>query len=151
MQFYIIHDDPETNTNLLPDYAITKVNVREGWQILSDIGHLFGVTWEGQNKPYSIWHAETRRFWKGVDSFIDFLDHYNACLNKYYELKGKTTTYHDKFNLFFKSESLAKIRVAIVNSLIRTDHDQMIFKLITQKREHLSKSEYDKLCGWLYA
>jgi hypothetical protein len=30
MQFYIIHTNPQRNADLLPDYCLKRVNVREG-------------------------------------------------------------------------------------------------------------------------
>lgn len=82
MQFYILHEDPERNIEILPEYALKKVNVREGWQILSDIGHIHGVTWEGQNKLYSASHVLTRSFCQNLTEFYRFTRHYSACVNK---------------------------------------------------------------------
>lgn len=31
MQFFKIHTDPKINANMLPEYAVTKVNCREGY------------------------------------------------------------------------------------------------------------------------
>jgi hypothetical protein len=83
MQFYIVHPDPATSARMLPDYALKQVNLREGWQILSDIGHIHGVTWEGQCKLYSASHALTRLFCSSPEKFIEFVKHYEACLQEY--------------------------------------------------------------------
>ncbi|MDC7221558.1 MAG: hypothetical protein PQJ59_16610 [Spirochaetales bacterium] len=99
MQFFIIHEDPKTNAAMLPDYALKQVNIREGWQILSDIGHNLGITWECQNKAYSIWHAETRRFMVNRISFYKFIFHYSACLNEYEKRFKKTTVFHLRFDM----------------------------------------------------
>ena len=135
MQFFVIHPDPVTNANMLPEYAITKVNCREGIQVLSDIGHNLGVTWEGQNKAYSIWHAETRRFMVNRESFELFVQHLLQCLLKYKEIKGKHCAYHDKFLIAKVSE----IACALPQS--RSHEDFMLDYLVRGKASKMS--EYD--------
>lgn len=49
MQLYKIHDSPVENARLIGVYA-NKVNVAEGLQQISDIGHCLGIHWEGQYK-----------------------------------------------------------------------------------------------------
>ena len=83
MQFYVIHENPKRNAELLPDYAIKNVNVREGWQILSDIGHAVGVTWEGQNKCYNINHPATRRWYRDKKTFTDFIFYYEFAVRRF--------------------------------------------------------------------
>jgi hypothetical protein len=140
MQFFIIHPDPETNAKMLPDYAIKKVNVREGWQILSDIGHNLGITWEGQNKPYSIWHAETRRFMVNREAFELFLNHYRFCLNEYTERFGNDTIFHDKY-----FTTLPVLTLCLKIPSHRTHEQFMLDYLIRSKKEKMSKLDYNKL------
>jgi hypothetical protein len=87
MQFYIINKDPATSAKMLPTYAL-KVNMREGWQILSDIGHRFGVSFENQNKAYNPVHPWTRQF-SHEQSFRNFVRHLEACCKEYYNRTGK--------------------------------------------------------------
>ena len=108
MQFYIIDPDPATNARNLPAYAL-RVNIREGWQILSDIGHRFGVKWAGQNKAYNPLHPLTRSFSNG-DAFLPFCRHYRACLEAYLTRGlGKRTVWHDAEQTFLASELLAEL------------------------------------------
>jgi hypothetical protein len=93
MQFYIIDDDPIVNATLLPQYA-RKVNIREGWQILSDVGHTVGVSFTGQTAKYSLSHPAVRRFTKDKASFTRLILHYQACL---VEEKEYSRTWMDKF------------------------------------------------------
>ena len=82
MQFYIIDPSPDTNADILPAYALKRVNLREGWQIISDIGHRFGFEWDGQTKEYNPHHPLTRSFsYRG--SFTWLFLHYIACLDAY--------------------------------------------------------------------
>jgi len=83
MQFYIIDSNPRENARRLPRYALKEVNIREGWQILSDIGHIHGVTWEGQNRLYSASHALTRQFCQSVDRFKEFVVYLDWCIDEY--------------------------------------------------------------------
>lgn len=82
MQFYMIAEDGAASAALLPD-AMIRVNVREGWQILSDIGHYFGVRWDHQNKPYNVNHPTTMRLRESFESFALFQSHYLAALNEW--------------------------------------------------------------------
>lgn len=49
MQLYRIHENPAENASLIGVYA-NKINVAEGLQQISDIGHCLGITWPGQYK-----------------------------------------------------------------------------------------------------
>lgn len=95
MQFYIIHSDPTKSAQALPTYAL-KVNIREGWQILSDIGHRFGVHWPNQCKAYNPAHPWTRQF-SHRDGFRKFINHLRACCAEYYNRTGKQTCWQDWF------------------------------------------------------
>lgn len=141
MQFYIVHEDPYESAKLLPDYALKKVNLREGWQILSDIGHLFGVTWEGQNKCYSSYHAKTRTFWISPDRLKYFIHHYMVYLKEYEVRFNKKTTYHDKF-VEFLWYSFIELKSKLKPM---TETEQDIFYLLNAKRKYISDSEYEKL------
>jgi hypothetical protein len=143
VQFFIIHPDFKRNAELLPDYAIIKVNVREGWQIISDIGHNLGVTWEGQNKAYSIWHAETRRFMVNRKSFQDFINHYRECLKEYTNRTGKETVFHKKFNNDSFVSAVGKIYVLLPEN--RTHEEFMASYLLRGKTNKLTQKEIDRI------
>jgi hypothetical protein len=87
MQFYILLEDAQDSAQLMPD-KLLRVNVREGWQILSDIGHHFGVTFPGQTKPYNPNHPTTMRHRECGAAFAMFRRHYVACLEKYHNRFG---------------------------------------------------------------
>lgn len=133
MQFYIIHKDPETNAKLLPEYALKRVNIREGWSIVSDIGHRFGVTWDGQNKLYNAHHPLTRSF-AHLYAFGKFCLHYEACLAAYIERGiGGRTVWHDAFEA-------APLR-AIAGELPADAFGEVRHYLLTAKRDKLTDGE----------
>lgn len=105
MQFYIIHSVPKQNIKILPEYA-KKVNVREGWQILSDIGHMHAVTWPGQNKLYSTSHVLTRSFCQNREAFKNFLSHYKACI---FGFKNSWWKKYWEFSVYGESKLLLRI------------------------------------------
>lgn len=142
MQFYIIHHDPETNARLLPDYAIKQVNVREGWQILSDIGHNLGIEFPGQNKAYSIWHAETRRFMKDHVTFGHFVACYRDCLSEYTNRFRRRTIFHDRYDQFIGDPYLS-ISMALPTE--RTHEQFMASYLLRGKRDKLTVEEIARL------
>ena len=144
MQFYIINPDPDKNAALLPDYAIKSVNVREGYQILSDCGHAVFVNWSSQNKEYNRFHPNTWRHWKNKDSFYSFLAHYMACLSEYEKRFGENktyTTYKAKFDSFL-CEAFCLFHGAIYNF---TDEQHMALYMLRQKDKHLTQDEKDIL------
>ena len=134
MQFYIIHPDPETNVKLLPAYALKKVNVREGWQILSDIGHIHGVKWEEQNKLYSASHVLTRSFCQNQSELKRFLAHYDACVTA---VGGSFKKKHDLFNIPLILDALFS-----VVPVERTREEFTIDYLLESKSQHLTEQEY---------
>lgn len=92
---------------MLPTYAL-KVNMREGWQILSDIGHRFGVTFENQNKAYNPAHPWTRTF-SHKKAFCDFVFNFDACCEEYYNRTGKCPCWCEwvaEFRAIGKSDEL---------------------------------------------
>lgn len=136
MQFYIIHKDPETNAKLLPDYALKRVNIREGWQILSDIGHRFGVTWDCQNKHYNMYHPLTRSF-STRSQFLSFKNYYHACLKEYEKRYGKPTIWH----VNYYNVPWGKIH----DALSMTTEQEVINYLTTSKAKHLTEAEIKRL------
>lgn len=70
MQFYRLHKQPEISAKMLPDYALKLVNIREGWQILSDCGHALYLSWETQNNEYNRYHLIHGNFGKIRNLFI---------------------------------------------------------------------------------
>ena len=97
MQFYMICEDPEKSAQLLPDSVIKNVNLREGWQILSDIGHKFGVTWEGQEPETNVTHPVTMQHYVNREAFVLFMQHYFKNLQEYTSRFNKTTVWHERF------------------------------------------------------
>jgi len=141
MQFYIIHNDPKINASLLPDYALKKVNLREGWQILSDIGHKFNVTWEGQYAKYNPYHVLTKSFWMNKEAFDKFIFHYTYCLKEYRNRYDKETIWHKLFK-FFGKDNYCILYDKISNGDIIS---QNLEYLLTEKRKFLTEDEMERL------
>ena len=140
MQFYIVHPEPETNAKLLPDYAIKRVNVREGYSIISDIAHRFGITWEGQNKPYNPYHPLTRTF-SNRKAFWDFHQHYHCCCIEYERRCGATRKEITTYTEAIKRGKFQDIwRVLPEDAEAETCH-----YLLTRKAKHLSPAEVQAL------
>jgi hypothetical protein len=142
MQFYIIHPDPLVSAHLLPDYALNKVNLREGWQILSDIGHILDVSWSGQNKLYSASHALTRSFCKDSRSFLNFLSHYESCLDEYSFRRGEDSPYANKYLIFIGSSVTCR---TIQTRLPKDEYENNIRYLLKYKSDKISVDEKRKL------
>lgn len=149
MQFYIIiEDDPEENAKELPDYCLKDVNIREGWQIISDIGHAMGVRWPGQNKEYNRYHAETRKHWENLASYNTFIHHYQACLEEYErrfkDTFKKTPVWFQRFRDFlYYADYLLKIEFLEKEKLPK--RWQIIEYLTTNKAPKLKADELRKL------
>lgn len=145
MQFYIIiEDDPEANAKEVPDHCLKDVNIREGWQILSDIGHAMGVTWEGQNKEYNRYHAETRKHWENLASYNTFVHHYQECLKEYNKRFEKSTIWHKKFiDFLYYADYLLKIEFLEKEKLPKKW--QTIEYLTTRKAPKLKADELKRL------
>jgi hypothetical protein len=141
MQFYMLDADPIKSAKLLPDYALFKVNLREGWQILSDIGHIFGVTWPEQNALYSESNALTRMLCRSRTAFSDFLCHYAACCNEYRIRKENISLWEHKFILFMRSCSDHTLR----DRLPQDEYESTRIYLLTTKRKHLTAAEIERL------
>jgi hypothetical protein len=142
MQFYMLDADPIKSAKLLPDYALFKVNLREGWQILSDIGHIFGVTWPEQNALYSESHALTRMLCSTQERFNNFLQHYEANLTAYrIRTNILKCTWRVKYENFRVSNAATEIRAQIPNS----EYDSTRIYLLTTKRKHLTAAEIERL------
>lgn len=139
MQFYIVHPDPATSAKLLPDYALFKVNLREGWQILSDIGHIHDVHWAGQNRLYSESHALTRSFCSDPHTFDEFLQNYRQCLREYHKRKGVKSTYSDKFFNTFMAENC---NIGIHRKIAKDKYESVRRYLVRNKKKHLSGEDF---------
>ena len=61
---------------------LVNVNLREGWQIISDILHRFNKSTFGQTQKYNPYHAVTRQF-STQDTFLELCFHYRACCDEY--------------------------------------------------------------------
>lgn len=148
MQFYIIDPDPGRSAEMLPDYAIQKVNVREGWQILSDIGHIHGVTWPHQTKLYSASHAKTLSLCASKLAFVEFLRNYEYCLLEYRKRFPTNKCpwfgwYHDGFTY--------PVRRQVLSKLSDNPYYQSINYLLVNKADKLTKREKERLielCSW---
>lgn len=148
MQFYMINKDPGISARALPDYAIFQVNVREGYQILSDIGHKFGASWKGQNKCYNPNHPNTMRYWKDVDSFLLFALHYYSCLQEYTRRakeQGKKyiTKWHVGYAAFGAGDAVDIIRESLPGRI--DDYQFQILYLLNEKKDKMSATDYLKL------
>lgn len=136
MQFYIVDPSPTTNAKRLPDYAL-RVNMREGWQILSDIGHRFGVTWENQNKCYNKHHPWTRQF-SHKGNLNQLVYHLRACCEELYNRTGKIYGWYGWVEDFYTGEN-----EELFLSLPRDQYEETIHYLETAKRDKLEKEEWD--------
>jgi hypothetical protein len=137
MQFYIIHPDPETSARNLPDYALKRVNIREGYQILSDIGHILGIHWEGQNKLYSASHALTRHFCSDPNILKEFLRNYTQCCMEYERRYKKSHKYID---LFYSNYDYI---LTLPRLCYKSKYESTLKYLLEEKTSKLS--EVDKL------
>jgi len=140
MQFYITDSNPDRSAALLPDYALQKVNIREGYQILSDIGHKTGITWNGQNKLYSASHALTRSFMT-VPSFWEFVAHYRANLLEYEKRFNKQTAWHSKFAEFHMKGCAERIAARLPGDRF----EEVRRYLIDCKGDKLSEAEKERI------
>lgn len=146
MQFYIIHEDPYQNAKLLPDYAIKKVNVREGWMILCDCCRAVGIEFEGMTKEYNRYHPNTARFWVDRNTFHRFMSYYNQCLNEYGKRFGYNTkmhlTYSKKYIYFFNryyDDFFNDVKFP------GSKEKQVIQYMLERKSQHLTEEERERL------
>lgn len=140
MQFYILDKDPIKSAELLPDYALEKVNLREGWQIISDIGHIYGVTWGTQNKLYSASHSLTRYFACSKDNFWELIENYIACLYEYKYRFGMETIYH--INYYKYSNYIYK---NILEKIVGDKYKDCSNYLLKYKSKYLSDKEIERM------
>lgn len=148
MQFYTLNTNPEISAKLLPDYALKKVNIREGYQILCDIGHITNVEWPNQNKEYNPYHALTRRFWESRGAFDFFMAHYQEYLIEYINRFEKETFWHERFIIIFNIKE--EIRKKINDLPYYSDHFkgkcfQDAQYLFLRKQKFLSLEEIKKM------
>ena len=141
----MIHEDAIISSELLPDYALKNVNIREGWQILSDIGHIHGITWEGQNKLYSASHALTRCLCSNAQSFEEFINHYDFNLFEYERRFKSKTIWHEKFVCFLGNDIYKKIQAKISHN----KYQNTIRYLLEEKKDKLTSDEVARLVGQL--
>ena len=136
LQFYIISKDLKKNFKYLPKYALEKVNIREGYQILSDIGHYYGVTWKFQNKKYNYNHPNVKKFCT-YPMFQEFISHYEESINY-----KKDTIFVQKYS-YFKKENGKKKLLAIIQK--DNKYLQDIRYLLSSKKKNLQKNEIENL------
>ena len=140
MQFYVVDSDPRKSAEMLPDYALKRVNIREGWQILSDIGHRFGVQFDGQNKPYNPYHPLTRQF-SYHQGFAIFLDAIYECCSEYVDRVGKSTPTVQAIADAFGDGTMTKILLAVPSDAAAEARHY----LLTRKAKFLTDAEKQKL------
>ncbi len=121
--------------------------MREGWQILSDIGHAVNVTWEGQNKEYNKNHPACMRWRKDQDTFGLFLKYYIKCLLEYSERFDVSNKFHSKFSDFCFNKIECKIKKNLPKK--RTEEQMTIDYLLQAKKNHLTKYEIKKLKSYV--
>jgi hypothetical protein len=136
MQFYIINENPIANAQNLPAYALRKVNIREGWQILSDVGRRFGVTWPGQNEPYNPFHSLTRTFSNQL-ALMRFVAHYHACCIAYEARGFGQHMYIDAFRDFIAAGTVT----VLCDALPADEYAETRHYLRTRKAKHLTDAE----------
>jgi len=142
MQFYIVHPDPATSARMLPDYALKQVNLREGWQILSDIGHIHGVTWEGQNTLYSASHALTRLLCSSPAKFREFVDNYVHCLVEHRRRFDKASPWESKYKAFLKAVD----QIVLLEERLPADEYESVRRyLLEYKGDKLTEAEKARL------
>lgn len=90
-----MHPDPELSARILPTYAL-RINIREGWTMMSDIGHRFRSHWAHQCEPCNPVHPRTRTFSHRAGLTV-FLNNYRACCQEYYDRTGKMTCWQQWF------------------------------------------------------
>lgn len=98
-----------------------------------------GVKWEGQNKPYSIWHVEVRKVILNRSSFLSFIAHLDACMHKYKEYKGKLPVYYEKLQLADIKGIADKLPVD------RTTEEFMLDYLLRGKADKMSERDLERL------
>ena len=146
MQFYMLHSDPVPSSRALPDYALFQVNLREGWQILSDIVHtVYGTTerdacFPGQNKLYSASHALTRQL--GTKAmFVRFMRHYTANLDEYERRKGKPSAYAKKYDSFLRNYFVTVLAYQLPADIYESARQY----ITTAKADKLTASESENI------
>jgi len=144
MQFYQLDNDPTISSKLLPDYALKSVNIREGYQILSDCGHALGLEWKEQNKEYNRYHPNTWRYWKTKRALLNFIDHYLHNLIEYNDRFGSTKTYE---TYRFKFHSFIYEALYLLNNvqIDKTEEQHVALYLLNKKGKYLSNEEIDSL------
>lgn len=136
MQCYIVHKDPKQSAKLLPTYAL-RVNMREGWAILSDIGHRFGVTFDHQTKAYNPW-TRTFSHKQGIGRLIVGIA---MCCAEYVKRTGKYPCWCEWISNFeTKVEEL--LRALPVDQEAKTLH-----YLVTAKADKMTEAELTTLKG----
>lgn len=144
MQFYIIDKDAKTNAEWLPNYAIKKVNVREGYQILSDIGHYLDIHWENQNKEYNKYHPNISKYYKTKEMFNLFYDCYAACAEEYRNRFNKDHKYIAYFNYNVPTKDV------FLEKIINMSDEVFTMKyLLDRKSKHLT-NEYISSLQYIY-
>jgi hypothetical protein len=140
MQFYQLDNDPIISSKLLPDYALKSVNIREGYQILSDCGHALGLEWTEQNKEYNRYHPNTWRYWKTKKALFNFIDHYMYNLIEYNDRFGSTKTY-ETYRFKFHNFVYEALPGIIKLKFDYTEEQHIALYLLDRKRKYLSNKE----------
>ena len=146
MQFYILDADATTSARALPDYALKKVNLREGWQILSDCGHALGFEWEGQCREYNRYHPNTWKFWCSCEGMEMLWQHWCACLVEYERRFGRdrmAATYWAKYEFVVGPVMRGMIETASAQP--PTAAARTAAYMLARKAKHLTEDEIKRL------
>jgi len=139
MQFYIVHKDPRASAKTLPLYAL-RTNMREGRQILSDIGHRFGVTFDNRCRPYNLVHPWTRTF-SHKAGFNRLMDNLEACCEEHHRSTGKTYCWNGWVADFMELHKAGEV----YRSLPEDQEAEVIHYLITAKASKMTDEEIKRL------
>jgi hypothetical protein len=128
----------------LPLWA-KRVNVREGWQMISDIGHAVGVTWPEQNKEYNRWHSNTRKWWIDRSEFQRLYTLFQISLFELYNKKDKTGITYFKKDVYFNGRFT-------YNKLPRnrTEQQHEVLYMLERKSKNMTEEERQVLIPMLH-
>jgi hypothetical protein len=128
----------------LPLWAL-RVNVREGWQMISDIGHAVDVTWPEQNKEYNRWHSNTRKWWIDRSKFQRLYTLFQISLFELYNKKDKTGVAYLKKDAYFDGNR-------VYNKLPknRTEQQHEVLYMLKRKSKNMSAEERHVLISMLH-
>ena len=130
----------------LPLWA-KRVNAREGWQMISDIGHAVGVTWPDQDKEYNRWHSNTRKWWIKRGTFNTLMGIFVTSVNSLVKENDKTgLTYLAKYQN--SHAFIADIYYALPSFRTVRQHD--VLYMLKRKSKNMTAEEQRALIPMLH-